>query len=93
MATRNMVLSNHQSEVVDQLVASGRYQNASEVLRAGLRMIEEAESSYVARLNALKEAVEEGVADVEHGSVKAFTADGFSQYLQERVQNLKSRNS
>ncbi len=83
MATRNIVLTDHQSEVVDQLVASGRYQNASEVLRAGLRMIEEAESSYVTRLNALKEAVEVGVADVEHGRVEAFTADGFSQCLQE----------
>lgn len=90
MATRNVVLTNHQSEVVDQLVSSGRYQNASEVLRAGLRMIEEAESFYITRLNALKEAVDEGVADVEHGRVKAFTADGFSQYLQERVQHFKS---
>jgi antitoxin ParD1/3/4 len=90
MATRNIVLTNHQSEVVDQLIASGRYQNASKFLRAGLRMIEEAESSYVTRLNALKEAVEEGVADVEHDRVKAFTADEFSQYLQERVQHFKS---
>ncbi len=41
MATRNIVLTDHQSKVV----ASGRYQNVSEVLRAGLRMIEEAELS------------------------------------------------
>ncbi|ABM20054.1 putative transcriptional regulator, CopG/Arc/MetJ family [Marinobacter nauticus VT8] len=40
MATRNIVLTDHQSQVVDHLVASGRYQNASEVLRAGLRMVE-----------------------------------------------------
>jgi antitoxin ParD1/3/4 len=93
MATRNIVLTNHQSEVVDQLVASGRYQNASEVLRAGLRMIEEAESSYVSRLNALRTAVDKGAADVEHGRVKEFTADGFSQYLQGRVEHLKSGSS
>ncbi len=33
MATRNVVLSQHQHELVESLVKSGRYQNASEVLR------------------------------------------------------------
>lgn len=47
MATRNIVLTDHQTKVVDHLVTSGRYQNASEVFRAGLRMFEEAESRYL----------------------------------------------
>ncbi len=40
MATRNVVLSQHQHELVELLVKSGRYQNASEVLREGLRLLE-----------------------------------------------------
>ena len=40
MPTRNVVLSDHQNELVEGLVQSGRYQNASEVLREGLRLIE-----------------------------------------------------
>lgn len=44
MATRNVVLTDMQSEMVDRLVASGRYQNASEALRAGLRLLEREES-------------------------------------------------
>jgi len=36
MATRNVVLTETQSDLVDRLVASGRYQNASEALRAGI---------------------------------------------------------
>ena len=40
MATRNVVLTETQSALVDHLVASGRYQNASEALRAGLRLLE-----------------------------------------------------
>ena len=37
MATRNVVLTDAQSSLVDRLVETGRYQNASEALRAGLR--------------------------------------------------------
>src|SRR5659263_617088 len=37
MPTRNVVLTEHQAALVEDLVASGRYQNASEVLRDGLR--------------------------------------------------------
>ena len=33
MPTRNVVLTNHQTSFVEQLVSSGRYQNANEVLR------------------------------------------------------------
>jgi antitoxin ParD1/3/4 len=44
MTTRNVVLTAHQSALVGRLVASGRFQNASEVLRAGLRLLEEQEA-------------------------------------------------
>jgi antitoxin ParD1/3/4 len=44
MTTRNVVLTPQQSALVDGLVASGRFQNASEVLRAGLRLLEAQEA-------------------------------------------------
>jgi antitoxin ParD1/3/4 len=44
VGTRNVVLTDAQSELVDRLVASGRYQNASEALRAGLRLLEREEA-------------------------------------------------
>ena len=40
MGTRNVVLTETQSDLVDRLVASGRYQNASEALRAGLLLLQ-----------------------------------------------------
>lgn len=88
MATRNIVLTDHQSEVVDHLVASGRYQNASEVLRAGLRMVEEAESLYVTRMNELRAAIDPGQEDLEAGRTRTFTADEFATYLSERTEQI-----
>jgi len=43
MPTRNVVLSDHQAELVDHLVSCGRFQNVSEALRAGLRLLEDEE--------------------------------------------------
>jgi len=40
---RNVSLTTHQSEFVDALVASGRYGSASEVIRDGLRLLQDAE--------------------------------------------------
>jgi len=64
MPTRNVVLSDHQQELVETLVQSGRYQNASEVLREGLRLIEERERTEQAKLKALKQAARQGWTDI-----------------------------
>jgi antitoxin ParD1/3/4 len=67
MPTRNVVLSEHQQQLVETLVRSGRYQNASEVLREGLRLIEERDRLEDAKLRALKQATRQGWADVSAG--------------------------
>jgi antitoxin ParD1/3/4 len=72
MPTRNVVLTEHQAELVERLVASGRYQNASEVLREGLRMVEDQEAESKARLKALREAAKIGIADIDAGRFREF---------------------
>jgi len=51
---------------VSNLVASGRYNSKSEVLREGVRLIQERE----ARLAALDAAIARGVADADAGRLK-----------------------
>jgi antitoxin ParD1/3/4 len=67
VATRNIVLSQHQHELVDSLVKSGRYQNASEVLREGLRILERQEGENAAKLAALRNAADLGWSDINSG--------------------------
>ncbi len=82
MPTRNVVLTDHQTSFVEQLVASGRYQNASEVLREGLRMIERRESEEAAHLVALQEAARIGIADIDAGRFRTFdTPDVLDRHL------------
>jgi antitoxin ParD1/3/4 len=72
MPTRNVVLTDHQARLVEKLVSSGRYQNASEVLREGLRLIEDREAQDNARLQALREAARVGMADIDAGRFRSF---------------------
>ena len=72
MPTRNVVLTDHQAHLVEQLVTSGRYQNASEVLREGLRLVERRESEDEVRLRALRKAAKLGIADIDTGSFRSF---------------------
>jgi len=74
MPTRNVVLTDHQEGLIGSLIDSGRYQNASEVLRAGLRLLEQREREDAARLAALRAAVDLGIADLDAGRFDALSA-------------------
>ena len=73
MPTRNVVLTKQQADLVEKLVRSGRYQNASEVLRAGLRLLERRESEEDAKLAALRRALDESEAATAAGDLHDFS--------------------
>ncbi len=73
MPTRNVVLTDHQQIVIEKLVTSGRYQNASEVMREGLRLVERREGEEAAKLEGLRAAARLGVAALERGEFKDFS--------------------
>jgi antitoxin ParD1/3/4 len=81
MPTRNVVLSEHQQDLVEALVQSGRYQNASEVLREGLRLIEQRERLEAAKLKLLKEAANKGWADIAAGRYTDLADDRLEDFI------------
>jgi antitoxin ParD1/3/4 len=58
----SVALSAHFEAFVRQQVDSGRFNNVSEVVRAGLRLLEEREAEQAAKLQALREAIAVGLA-------------------------------
>ncbi len=64
MPTRNVVLTDSQTDLIERLIADGRYQNASEALRAGLRLLEREEAEMTALRDRLAAGLEEARAGV-----------------------------
>lgn len=82
MPTRNVVLTDHYEEMIEKLVKSGRYQNASEVLREGLRLVERRETLEVAKLTALQEAAQTGFRDIEEGRFDDVDDGNLEEFIQ-----------
>ncbi|RZU38774.1 antitoxin ParD1/3/4 [Edaphobacter modestus] len=61
MPTRNINLTSEMDQFVDQKIQSGQYANASEVLMAGLRALEEDDNENGVKLQALRAAVQAGI--------------------------------
>jgi antitoxin ParD1/3/4 len=77
MPTRNVVPTGRHEKVIERLVASRRYENASEVLREGLRLLEQREAENEAKLAALWAAAQVGFAELGRQATKiAANAEG-----------------
>ena len=59
----SITLGNYFEEFVQSQVSAGRYKNVSEVIRAGLRLLENEEAKVIALKNAIQEGVDSGIAN------------------------------
>ena len=67
---KSYTLGDHYERFIAGQVAQGRFNNASEVVRAGLRMLED----YETRMKELRGLIDEGDADIAAGRVKSFAS-------------------
>ena len=67
MPTRNVNLTEHFDRFIETGITSGRFSNASEVVREGLRLLEQREREDQAKIEWLRAAAKEGFDDIERG--------------------------
>ena len=82
MPTRNINLTEHFDRFVESEVGSGKFGNASEVVREGLRLIERRNHEDMARLAWLRGAVKDGISGIERGEGMEFqSVDELDRHL------------
>jgi antitoxin ParD1/3/4 len=67
MPTRNVNLTDHFDQFVEKEIGAGRYRNASEVMRAGLRLLEQQKREEREKLKLLRSLAAEGFKQLDQG--------------------------
>jgi len=62
MKNTSISLGNYFNQFVHTQIDAGRYKNVSEVIRAGLRLLENEESKVIVLKNAIQEGIDSGIA-------------------------------
>ncbi|MCH7525631.1 MAG: type II toxin-antitoxin system ParD family antitoxin [Bacteroidetes bacterium] len=62
MKNTSISLGNYFDQFVQNRITQGRFKNVSEVIRAGLRLLEEEESKVIVLRNAIQEGIDSGIA-------------------------------
>ena len=90
MPTRNVNLTDHYDRFVEEQIALGQFKNASEVMRAGLRLLEQHGLEEQEKLAALRALAAEGFEKLDHG--RGIVLDGSDQ-LAEFVAQIGRRTA
>jgi len=93
MPTRNVNLTGHYDEFVDHLVASGRFKNGSEVMRAGLHLLEQQAREEQEKLALLRSLAKEGFAELDQGRGISFDDKKDVAEFVRRVGRRAARNT
>jgi antitoxin ParD1/3/4 len=75
MPTRNVNLTDYFDRFIEAGVTSGRFSNASEVVREGLRLLAQREREDQAKIEWLRAAAKEGFDDIERGDYATLRSD------------------
>lgn len=78
----SFALTPHFDAFIQEQLASGRYNNASEVVRDALRLLERAQRAEEAKLEALRRAADQGFASLDAGDYLELDAGAVDAVLE-----------
>lgn len=81
MPSANVSLSEQQAEFIRQSIDGGRFQNASEVVRAGLHLLKLQTEQDKIKLEHLRRMAKEGFDDIDRGDFDVITQDTLVEFL------------
>jgi antitoxin ParD1/3/4 len=81
MPTQNVNLSEKQVAFIRKAVKEGGFRNASEVVRAGLRLLEQEQRERKLKLAGLRRLVKDGFAAIDAGEFETVTSQTVDTFL------------
>ena len=94
MPTRNINLTDRLDRFVERQVSSGRYSNASEIVRDALRLLEEQEQDREAKLKALRRAAGQGFDEIDQGQgIVLKGKNAISRFVAELEAEVKTKRA
>ena len=91
MPARKAMLTDQQDAFVSEQVAQGRYQNASELVREGVRLVQRRAELRATGLDALRGAARAGLDDLDAGRYDAVPLDRVGGYVAGLGQEARDR--
>ena len=91
MPTQDVNITDHQSEFIREAVASGQYSDESEVIREGLRLLEQHSAEKRAALDEFAAMAEAGFESLDRGEGVSVPLDRVRAYLSEITEPIRAR--
>ena len=91
MPTQNVNLPEQLSRFIRDRVASGRYQNASEVVRAGLRLLAHQEAEDALRLEALQQIAAQAFGALDRGEAIECNDENLDDLFDQMDRRIRTR--
>ena len=93
MPTRNVNLTDHFDAFIAAEIESGRYSNASEVMRAGLRLLEQHAAEHQQRIERLRALAAEGFSQLDQGlGIELEGREHIEQFIAKLGQQARETN-
>ena len=94
MPTRNVNLTEHFDQFIEAGVESGRFSNASEIVREGLRLLEQREQEDRAKLQWLQSAALEAFSQLDRGEgIRFSTVEDLASHIDKIREEVSAQRS